>query len=230
MTALILQARLDSSRLPRKALLPLGGRPMIQAVMAALKTVPADIHVLACAADSLDAFAPLAAAEGFAIYGGPKEDVLRRFCDVIRRYEPDRVIRATGDNPFVFADAARAIHGACLEANASYGAYLDLPYGAGTEAVDARALLRAEAEASLPSEREHVCPYLYTHPELFSLYRPKAPPALALPELRLTVDTKEDYERALVLEEALTGRFGNSPERFLGRAVIEAAAGLRERS
>ncbi|MDR1211532.1 MAG: spore coat protein, partial [Spirochaetaceae bacterium] len=110
MTALVLQARLDSSRLPRKALLPLGGRPLIQAVMAALKTVAADIHVLACAADSEAAFAPFARAEGFYIYGGPKEDVLKRYCDVIRLYGPDRVIRATGDNPFVFADAAWAVH------------------------------------------------------------------------------------------------------------------------
>jgi spore coat polysaccharide biosynthesis protein SpsF len=199
---------------------------MVQALMTALKTVPADIHVLACPVDSLDAFAPLAAAGGFVLYGGPKEDVLRRYCDVIRRYKPDRIIRATGDNPFVFADAAWAIHSESLAVHSSYGAYQDLPYGAGTEAVEAQALLRAEAEASLPSEREHVCPYLYTHPEFFSLHRPKAPPALALPALRLTVDTKEDYERALVLEAALTGRFGDSPERFCGRAIIETAAGL----
>jgi spore coat polysaccharide biosynthesis protein SpsF len=199
---------------------------MIQALMAALKTIPADMHVLACPADSLAAFAPLAGAEGFTIYGGPKEDVLKRYCGVIRRYKPDRIIRATGDNPFVFVDAAWAIHLESL--GASYGAYQDLPYGAGVEAVDALALLRAEAEACLPPEREHVCPYLYTHPEIFSLHCPGAPQALARPALRLTVDTREDYERALVLEEALTGRFGNSPERFSGRAVIEAAEGLAE--
>jgi spore coat polysaccharide biosynthesis protein SpsF len=194
--------------------------------MAALKTVAADIHVLACAADSEAAFAPLAASEGFYIYGGPKEDVLARYCDVIRHYKPSRVIRATGDNPFVFADAAWSLH--CESLDASYGAYQNLPYGAGTEAVSASALLRAEKEALLPDEREHVCPYLYRHPELFSLHRPPAPDALARPGLRLTVDTPEDYERALVLEAALTGRFGNSPERFSGRAVIEAVACFKE--
>ncbi|MDR0389943.1 MAG: spore coat protein [Spirochaetaceae bacterium] len=229
MTALILQARLDSSRLPGKALLPLGERPVIQALMAALKTVAADIHVLACAADSEAAFAPLARLEGFYIYGGPKEDVLERYCDVIRRYTPDRIIRATGDNPFVFADAAWAIHRESREA--SYGAYRNLPYGAGVESVDALALLRAEKEARLPDEREHVCPYLYTHPEIFSLHCPDAPPSLARPGLRITIDTKEDYQRALALNAALTRRFGNSPERYSGRAVIEAAiqSGLMER-
>jgi spore coat polysaccharide biosynthesis protein SpsF len=195
--------------------------------MAALKTVPADIHVLACAADSEDAFTPFARAEGFYIYGGPKEDVLARYCEVIRAYKPDRIIRATGDNPFVFADAAWAVHCESLKAQAAYGAYRDLPYGAGTEAVDALALLRAETLARLPDEREHVCPYLYKHPELFCLYRPCAPSSLARPALRITIDTKEDYERALVLEEALNARFGNSPERFKGGSVIEAAAGLQ---
>jgi spore coat polysaccharide biosynthesis protein SpsF len=228
MTALVLQARLDSSRLPRKALLPLGSKPLVQAVMTALKTVPAQIHVLACPRDSVDAFAPLAEAEGFYLYGGPKEDVLKRYCDVIRRYKIERLIRATGDNPFVFADAAWTLHLETLKAGSAYGGYQDLPYGAGVEAVDAQALLRAEAQASLPGEREHVCPYLYTHPEIFPLYRPPAPAEFRFPHLRISVDTGEDYERALLLEEALTGRYGSDPRRFSGKAVLEAAgdAGL----
>lgn len=56
MTALILQGRLDSTRLPNKALLPLGDVPMILRAMEALKTVAADIHILACPEDCLAAF------------------------------------------------------------------------------------------------------------------------------------------------------------------------------
>ncbi|MDR2482685.1 MAG: spore coat protein, partial [Treponema sp.] len=78
MTALILQARLDSSRLPGKALLPLGGRPLIFRVMEALKTLPVDRHVLACPEDCAAPFGPLAEEAGFELSPGPKEDVLRR--------------------------------------------------------------------------------------------------------------------------------------------------------
>jgi spore coat polysaccharide biosynthesis protein SpsF len=109
-TALILQARLDSSRLPGKSLLPLEGKPLVYRVMEALNTVPCDLRILASPEDCEESFRPLALAAGFEFFSGPKEDVLARFCLALRRFFPDvpglRLIRATADNPFVFADAA----------------------------------------------------------------------------------------------------------------------------
>jgi spore coat polysaccharide biosynthesis protein SpsF len=218
MTALILQARLDSSRLPGKAMLPLGGKPMILRVMEALKTVDADIHILACPEDCRAVFAPPAEAAGFLLSTGPKNDVLGRYCIAIRRHHADWVIRATGDNPFVFADAARALalEGGAL--GADYSGYSSLPYGAGVEFVSATALLRADAEAALEMEREHVCPYLYRHEELFLLHRPLAPRPWRGPDMRLTVDTAEDYGRA----QQLWGKLSSFPRetRFLGERII----------
>jgi spore coat polysaccharide biosynthesis protein SpsF len=218
MTALIVQARLDSTRLPRKALLPLGDKPMILLAMEALKRVPADIHILACPEDCADAFEPLAASGGFVLSTGPKDDVLSRYCIAIRRSGAEWVIRATADNPFVFADAASALLQEGRSLGADYSGYSSLPYGAGVELARGAALLRAEAEASLQPEREHVCPYLYGHPEIFSLHRPLAPRHWRRPEIRLTVDTPEDYERARRLYQAL------SPvppeERFSGERII----------
>ena len=218
MTALILQGRLDSSRLPGKALLPLGDRPMIRGVMEALKQIPADCRILACPEDSLTAFTPLAAAAGFEIIGGPKFDVLRRFCQAIRHYAADWVIRATGDNPFVFTDAAAALNREAVKAGADYAGYGALPYGAGVEVLKARALLEAEEEAATDAEREHVCPFLYNHPERFLLHRPPAPLSWQGSEIRLTVDTPEDYARSQRLYDAL----GSVPseDRNKGETVI----------
>ena len=50
-----------------------------------------------------------------------------------------------------------------------------MPLGMGVELVGSEALLRAEAEAREPPEREHVCPYLYGHPELFLVDRSPRP-------------------------------------------------------
>jgi spore coat polysaccharide biosynthesis protein SpsF len=219
MTAVVLQARLDSTRLPEKSLLPLGDKPLILAVMEALKTVPADRYILACAEDCLKPFGPLAEQAGFDLVPGPKEDVLARYCLVIRRFGLQRVIRATGDNPFVFADAAAAINAEAGVLGAGYAGYHGLPLGAGVESVDAGVLLRAEAEANSAYEREHVCPYLYGHPELFSLHRPLAPRRWQAGSVRLTVDTVEDYQRALVLKAALS-RLENPRERYLGETII----------
>ena len=214
MTALVLQARLDSSRLPRKALLPLGKRlnerPLIFRVMSALSFIPCDIKILACPNDSVSEFAPLANEAGFTIVGGPKEDVLARFCIAARLCGADRIIRATGDNPFVFADAAAALLHDVEDVQTqtgtsiAYAAYAELPYGAGVEVVSAQALFRAERETQEAFHREHVCPYLYNNPAQFHLHRPLAPQRWHGADVRITVDTADDYRRAQLLYERLS--------------------------
>lgn len=226
MTALILQGRLDSSRLPGKSLRDLGGAPLLFRVMEALNRVPCDLRILACPEDCEDSFLPLARRAGFELTTGPKDDVLGRFCAALRRYKPARVIRATGDNPFVFADAAAVLAGEAAALDADYSGYARLPWGAGVEALKAAALFRAEQDAAEPSEREHVCPYLYNHPERFRVHRPPAPEKWLDPLLaenrttRLSVDTAEDLETANVLYAALTEEYGGGDERFLGENII----------
>ena len=224
MTALVLQARIDSSRLPGKSLLPLNGRHLIFRVMEALGALSVDAKILACPEDSVSVLALLAGEMGFSVIPGPREDVLARYCLAIRSSGADRIIRATGDNPFVFVDAAAAINGEALEQNADYAAYSELPYGAGVESVASEALLRAEREAKAPAEREHVCPYLYNHPELFRLHRPPAPPRWRAPEIRVTVDTHDDYVRALALYRHLASL--PPEERNHGENVIAAYKSL----
>jgi spore coat polysaccharide biosynthesis protein SpsF len=227
--AVILQARMDSSRLPGKSLLPLGEKPLIFRVMEALNRVPAELRVLACPEDSAADFSPLAASAGFTLFTGPKDDVLRRYCLALRQFGIQRLIRATGDNPFVFADAAAAINASALALGADYAGYGGLPPGAGVESVSASALFRAESQAAAPYEKEHVCPYLYTHPELFLLHRPLAPPQWQ-GDFRLTVDTAEDYERAQLLYAELDRRQNkgalSGEERYSGAAIINAYRAL----
>jgi len=223
-TALILQARLDSSRLNGKALLPLGDRPLVFRVMEALALLPCEKKILACPEDSVSAFAPLAEEAGFILVPGPKEDVLARYCLAIRKAGADRVIRATGDNPFVFIDAAGVIESEAVALGADYAGYSGLPYGAGVESVASEALLRAEREANAPDEREHVCPYLYKHPEIFRLHRPFAPGRWQGSDCRITVDTKEDYDRAQLLYERLSSL--PLEKRNLGENVISVYKSL----
>ncbi|MDR2097364.1 MAG: NTP transferase domain-containing protein [Spirochaetaceae bacterium] len=233
MIAIILQARLDSSRLPGKALLPLEGKPLLLRVMEALQYVSVPLRILACPKDAVDSFKPLAESACFEIFAGSKEDVLGRFCSAIRHFalSGSRIIRATGDNPFVFCDAAEAICREAEDVNAAYAGYAGLPYGAGVEAVSADALLRAEKEAVSPYHREHVCPYLYENGAVFPLHRPLAPLKWQSPSARLTVDTAADYERAKLLyaelshgvqAEIFAAKKERPDERFCGERIIEA--------
>jgi spore coat polysaccharide biosynthesis protein SpsF len=179
--------------------------------MEALHRLKADVYILASPDDCARQFAPLADEAGFQFLTGPKEDVLGRYCQAIRSFSVTHVIRATGDNPFVFINAAQAINSEARSLGADYAGYSGLPYGAGVESVSAAALLRVDRETfpgpnpvRFGPEREHVCPYLYSHPEYFLLHRPLAPLIWQGPSLRVTVDTREDYERCSILWDALT--------------------------
>jgi spore coat polysaccharide biosynthesis protein SpsF len=196
-TAIILQARMGSTRLPGKALLPLGGRTLVDMAMARLGLVPADARILATDAASELALAPAAERNGFELVVGPAEDVLARYCLAARKSGADLVIRATGDNPLVSYELAALLLERRASVPSDYAAHAGMPVGLGVELVSAEALLRAEAEARLPAEREHVCPYLYGHPELFRIDRTEAPSEYRGPGLRATVDTPEDYEAVL---------------------------------
>jgi spore coat polysaccharide biosynthesis protein SpsF len=189
--------------------------------MEALNCLKADLRILACPEDCTAAFSPLAEEAGFELVNGPKEDVLTRFCIAIRKFKMDRVIRATGDNPFVFIDAAEAINREAEALEADYAGYAGIPCGAGVESVNSEALLRAEREAEFPPEREHVCPYLYTHPESFFLHRPLAPGVWRDLIMRLTVDLPEDFRRAEALYQALTAFGGEKKTRYLGETIME---------
>jgi spore coat polysaccharide biosynthesis protein SpsF len=201
--------------------------------MEALNRTPADLRILACSEDSKSAFTEFAREAGFTLFAGPKEDVLGRFCLVIRNFGIRHLIRATGDNPFVFADAAYTLTTEASALGADYAGYSGLPLGAGVESVTAKALLRAGTEAVSQYDREHVCPYLYAHPEKFLLHRPLAPQRWQRPEIRLTVDTQQDYEQAQDLYAALD-RLENEGkllegERYKGEAIIRAYRGLGSR-
>ncbi len=194
-TILILQVRLDSSRLPRKALLPLAGKPLCQRVMEALSLIPATAYVLATDSCSSDDLAPLAAHCGFQLFVGPKEDVLARYAQAARAFEADQVLRATGDNPLVSFELGRLLLERRESIPADYSGYLGMPLGMGLELIEVQALYRAEREATSAFDREHVCPYLYGNPALFRIDRPQAPDEYQLPDGSLTVDTAQDYQR-----------------------------------
>jgi len=192
-TGVLLQARLYSHRLPRKALLPLEGIPVFEHVLLALRGIRVDVYALLTDSRSVEALAPAAEEQGFSVFVGPEEDVLARYARAVDHYGLQRLIRATGDNPLVSARAAEAlmeIHG---REKYSLSHFLENPLGTGVEVVEAGALLEAASRTRDPFEREHITTYLYRHPEAFRIGEIRCPPKWAFPEARVTLDTEEDY-------------------------------------
>jgi spore coat polysaccharide biosynthesis protein SpsF len=189
-----LQARLNSRRLPGKALLPLAGAPVVQHALRALRRVEADVRAVLTEPGSASALEPLAAAEGFALFVGPEEDVLERFCRAARQYRVDLVVRATGDNPMVSAKQVRALIDLHRASGSDLSHFLGPPLGTGVEAVEVGALEAANRLSSDPYEHEHITTYLYRHPLRFRIAEIACPEVWSCPEARVTLDTGEDYE------------------------------------
>ncbi len=192
-TSVFIQVRLDSSRLPRKALLKLADLTVIEHAMRALDSVEADSRMLLTTEDSESELRPLAENAGWGIFTGSKDDVLARYVLAARETGARKLVRATGDNPLVSAAMANAALKLSNETGAAFAGFSELPLGAGVEIVDVPSLEEAYIEAEDPYEREHVSPFLYRRPERYRIEVPPAPDGYRAPEGRITLDTLEDY-------------------------------------
>ena len=200
--AVIVQCRLSSTRLPGKALKELGGKPVLAWVLNSMKKVDADRYFVATDFESYESLAPLCKENGFECFAGELDDVLKRFCDLIKKIKVSTIIRATADNPFLFYEAAQASLEEFEERQkqkngCAYLTFTGLPHGSGVEIIDARSLLKAAEETDNPYDHEHVGPALYNHKENYKCEFIPAPARFYNPQLRTTIDTYSDYLRAI---------------------------------
>lgn len=202
MTAVFLQVRLDSSRLPRKALALLGGRTVVQRCFDALDAVAADRRVLVTEPASSPELGPLARASGWELFVGSKDDVLGRFVAAAEATGATTIVRATGDNPLVSARMANLALDRHRERNNDYTAFDGAPVGTGVEVLRAAALVEASGSSPDAYEREHVSPFLYRRPDRYRIDRSPAPAACQSAG-RVTLDTPEDLANLVSLWEAV---------------------------
>lgn len=198
-TVVVIQARMGSSRLPGKVLLPLAGKPALSHVLervAAARTVD---HIIV-ATSTLPADDPLAAfceSSGVDVVRGSEDDVLARYLLALDHFPADIVVRITGDcpltDPALIDELIQAVRSdPRLDYHSNTQAPRKIPHGLDVEVIRAEALRRAGREAQAPEEREHVTPYLYRHPELFEISRADLP--IDLSAHRWTLDTPSDHE------------------------------------
>lgn len=206
MIVAVLQARATSSRLPGKVLKPILGTPMLAHQIARIRrSKRIGTLVLATSADgSDDPVAALAASLGIECFRGSLEDVLDRFYRAAVSHRPEHVVRLTGDCPLAdpdVIDRAVALH---LESGADYTSNCleaTWPDGLDVEVCRFAALEQAWKEAALPSQREHVMPFINRQPQRFRIVHLKD--AVDRSAMRWTVDEPDDFEFIRRVYEAL---------------------------
>src|SRR6478735_1250818 len=195
-TRVVIQSRLNSSRLPGKAMLTIAGMPLIELVARRASRSGHEVVVATSEEPYDERIAGHLSSVGIPIVRGSLDDVLSRFVEATADLAPDdRVVRLTGDNPVADADLVDELLAALDASDHRYGRVdIDqVPEGLGAEAFSVAALREANATTTDAYDREHVTPWLRrTLGEL--LFVPRGCPD-DVHAYRATVDTLGDYVR-----------------------------------
>jgi spore coat polysaccharide biosynthesis protein SpsF len=204
-TAIVIQARMSSTRLPGKVMLPLCGIPVIRMVAErCLCVMRADTVAIAVPLDenteAIEHEAFEAQVDTF--IRGDHHNVLSRYAFAARTLGADVIVRVTADCPFVDPDVIddlirlRAHHNAPYASNVHPRSW---PKGLDCEVFTREILTRAEQSATSNEEREHVTPWIIANSPRLNL----PAPMLGLSNRRWTLDTPEDYAHLTALAEGL---------------------------
>lgn len=168
-TAVIVQARMGSSRLPGKVLMKLAGRTVLAHVLDRCRAIEG-ADVVCCATTTDGGDDPVAAEAGRCaaeVFRGSGDDVLDRYHQAAGRLGADVVMRVTSDCPLIDPEVAARVLRLRAEQGADYAANNmppTWPHGLDCEAFTAQALALAAGHARTPEEREHVTPWLRARP------------------------------------------------------------------
>lgn len=211
-TVAIIQGRMTSRRLPGKILAAIAGVPLLAHVTrrAQASGVFHDIVFATTTDPSDDPVETYCTAHGIRCFRGDPSDVLDRYAQAARAYGAGVIVRLTSDCPLLDPAVIKRVVGTFDPARHDYVSNAirrTYPDGLDTEVFSLEALKRADKEARLPSEREHVTPYMHKHPELFRIAHVTQERDYSA--LRWTVDEPRDLDfvRA-VFRELGDGLFG----------------------
>jgi len=200
----VLQVRVNSKRLPRKLLLPLNGLSIFEHILIRLLQAKETAGVIvATTQNTLPWINDINRRYGIKVFAGDEDDVLGRYVKAIEMYNIGTVVRATGDNPLVSTDYLDRTVRLHLNSDADLTTFPDLPLGTGVEVISAKLLVEADRMGKKPYEREHITQYIYSNESRYKVLRGIPEKKFNRPDLRLTVDTEEDYRKMLQIYKAL---------------------------
>lgn len=164
-TALIVQARLGSSRLPGKMLMELAGQTVLAHVLTRCRAVQG-VDVVCCATSTNPEDEDIAAEAvrcAVEVFRGSEDDVLDRYHEAAKQLKADIILRVTGDCPMIDPEVCAQVLRLRARSSADYAANNlppSFPHGLDCEAFTFAWLEKSAREASLAPHREHVTPYI----------------------------------------------------------------------
>lgn len=185
-TYTFVQARLGSTRLPRKVLADIAGQTLLERVMGRAERIGPPVALLIPESDK--ELAVYAMAKEWVWVYGPEEDVLGRFAEGVRAFQPDHVVRVTADCPFLDVEAARWTVQEHVRGGYDLTTYHQAE-GRGVQVFRADALLAADQYASNSARHSPDAAFLPGE-DGYGAH------GFTVHHVRFSVDTPEDLETA----------------------------------
>ena len=198
-TILIIQARMNSSRLPGKVLFNVEKIPLLEILLNRLKILEEHCQIIVgTSINKIDKkIVNVCEKNGVEWFRGSENNVLLRFCKIIQKKKPDIVIRITSDCPLIDSKIIRKglkillknFNGIDYLSNTLERTY---PRGLDFEIFKSKCLLESLSNRKNLVDLEHVTPFIYNNPNKFIIKQLKDKEDNS--KLRLTVDTQEDFD------------------------------------
>ena len=193
----MIQARVGSTRLPGKVLLPLEKKTVLERVIERVqKSTKIDEVMVITTLNKADSEIVKACSNnGVRVFCGSEEDVLDRFYQAAKLLKPNHIVRITADCPLIDAAIIDQVIDKHLKEKNDYTSNVlkeTFPDGEDNEIFTFESLKKSWKEANLSSEREHVTLYIRNHPEEFKLSNLEC--EVDLSDKRWTLDNEEDYQ------------------------------------
>lgn len=213
---IIIQARLSSTRLPGKVLMPIWqGKSLLALQIRRIKALGIPFVLATTTNPSDDLLVSWADENGVAVFRGAEQNVLERFISCANQYKANHLIRVCSDNPLIQLD--RIPHYLQrITSGVNYIGYCNsqgIPaikthWGLFVEGVSLAALEKAyEILEDHPDKlfySEHVTNFIYGHPDIFHVELEIAPEIIAKRnDLRFTIDTEDDFKNMAQLLEVM---------------------------
>ena len=202
----IIQARTGSSRLPRKVLLPLGEKEVLAHVYSRLQECSfiSEIVVATSTDPSDNDIESLCKRDNINIFRGNLLDVLDRYFQSASFYNADIIVRITADCPLIDPSIVDIVIKDFLSNPCDLLTLTDdAPDGLDVAIFSMSSLTLAWEQAELPSEREHVGPYIESNPHIFKIRRNSFFREWNVGHIRITLDEPSDYTLLKIIFERL---------------------------
>ena len=201
----VIQARMNSSRLPGKVILPFAGSSIIECIYERVKRSKRvnDVLVGTSIERSDNTLVKFLEEKNINYFRGSLDNVLNRFASISKEYNPDFLVRITGDCPLIDPDIIDICVENCVAGKYDYFRLLEpYPDGLDVDIFKSSAITIANEKAKKISEREHIGQYFLNNPNDFllggiNLFETRHQ------EIRITLDEEEDYKLLQELEKNL---------------------------